>query len=152
MFRVELDDFQDHKASSERTRFQSTKDITQNAMDPLRAIIKKDVLVLLPTLVESFVVVYDSLKRLEWKDYLSKDLKEYCNKDLRIKWAGHMARMNEDRCCKKIFLAKHIGNRPRADNPLGWIDCVEKDLNILKVKNWKTVSKSRDAWRRLGLT
>ncbi|GFT32594.1 endonuclease-reverse transcriptase [Trichonephila clavipes] len=55
--------------------------------------------------------------------------------------------MNEDRCCKKIFLAKSMGNRPRGRPPLRWIDCVEKDLNILKVKNWKTVAKSRNAPR-----
>ncbi|GFV17135.1 hypothetical protein TNCV_3632981 [Trichonephila clavipes] len=29
--------------------------------------------------------------------------------------------------------------------PLRWNDC----LNILKVKNWKTVAKSRDAWKKL---
>ncbi|GFU77358.1 hypothetical protein TNCV_3174361 [Trichonephila clavipes] len=62
---------------------------------------------------------------------------------------GHLARMNEDRCCKKIFLAKSMGNRPRGRPPLRWIDSVEKDLNILKIKNWKTVANSRDASRRL---
>ncbi|GFV82500.1 uncharacterized transposon-derived protein F52C9.6 [Trichonephila clavipes] len=67
----------------------------------------------------------------------------------RFKWAGHLARMNEDRCCKKIFLAKPMGNRSWDMPPLRWIDCVEKDLNILKVKNWKTVAKSRDARRKL---
>ncbi|GFW01438.1 hypothetical protein TNCV_5030881 [Trichonephila clavipes] len=55
----------------------------------------------------------------------------------------------EDRYCKKIFLAKTTGNRSRDRPPLRWIDCVDKDLNILKVKNWKTVDKSRDAWRKL---
>ncbi|GFW20306.1 hypothetical protein TNCV_3457441 [Trichonephila clavipes] len=63
----------------------------------------------------------------------------------RLKLAGHLARINEDRCCKKIFLAKPMRNR----HPLRWIDCVEKDLNILKVKNRKTVAKSRDALRKL---
>ncbi|GFS56221.1 putative endonuclease-reverse transcriptase [Trichonephila clavipes] len=27
----------------------------------------------------------------------------------RLIWAGHLARMNEDRCCEKIFLAKPMG-------------------------------------------
>ncbi|GFW72775.1 transposable element Tcb2 transposase [Trichonephila clavipes] len=59
--------------------------------------------------------------------------------------AGHLARMNEDRCYKKIFLA----NRPRCSRLLlRRIACVEKDLKILKVKNRKTVAESRDAWRR----
>ncbi|GFU70208.1 hypothetical protein TNCV_5058001 [Trichonephila clavipes] len=60
--------------------------------------------------------------------------------------------MNEDRCCKKIFLAKPMGNRPRGRPPLRWIDCVEKDLKILKVKYWQTVAKSGVAWRRPGPT
>ncbi|GFY34954.1 hypothetical protein TNCV_155271 [Trichonephila clavipes] len=59
--------------------------------------------------------------------------------------AGHFARMNENRCCKKVFLAKPMGNRPLDRPLLRWTDCVKKD-NI-KVKNWKTVAKSRDAWR-----
>ncbi|GFV00450.1 hypothetical protein TNCV_3644281 [Trichonephila clavipes] len=54
-------------------------------------------------------------------------------------------RMNEQRYSKNIFRAMPIGNRPRGILPLRWIDCVEKDLNILKVKNWKTVAKSSDA-------
>ncbi|PRD30988.1 UNVERIFIED_CONTAM: hypothetical protein NCL1_24747 [Trichonephila clavipes] len=33
-------------------------------------------------------------------------------KSLRLKCAGHLARMNEYRCWKKIFLAKPAGNRP----------------------------------------
>ncbi|GFX82322.1 hypothetical protein TNCV_973341 [Trichonephila clavipes] len=60
----------------------------------------------------------------------------------RLKWAGHLARINDGRCCKKIFLAKPMGNRPGGRPPLRWIDCVEKDLKILKVKNWKRVEKS----------
>ncbi|GFT52147.1 hypothetical protein TNCV_1373821 [Trichonephila clavipes] len=31
--------------------------------------------------------------------------------------------------------------RPRGSSPLRWIDCVEKDLNVLKVKNSKTIAK-----------
>ncbi|GFX03262.1 hypothetical protein TNCV_3554901 [Trichonephila clavipes] len=31
-----------------------------------------------------------------------------------------------------------MGKRSRGRSPLRWIDCVEKDLNILMVKNWKT--------------
>ncbi|GFX38056.1 hypothetical protein TNCV_3836551 [Trichonephila clavipes] len=57
--------------------------------------------------------------------------------------------MNEDSCCKKILLTKAMENKPRSRLPLKCINCVEKDLNILKVKNWKTVSKVRDAWRKL---
>ncbi|GFW44617.1 hypothetical protein TNCV_4481621 [Trichonephila clavipes] len=53
----------------------------------------------------------------------------------KLKWAGHLAKMNVDRCSKKIFLAMPMGNRTRGRPPLRSIDCVEKDLNILKVKH-----------------
>ncbi|GFS80968.1 hypothetical protein TNCV_3516591 [Trichonephila clavipes] len=54
----------------------------------------------------------------------------------------------KDRFCKKIFLAKPVGNRPGADPRLRWTDCVEKELNILEVKNWKTFAKRRGAGRK----
>ncbi|GFT05778.1 uncharacterized protein TNCV_3925691 [Trichonephila clavipes] len=41
--------------------------------------------------------------------------------------------MNEDRCCKKIFLENPMRNRPQGRPPLRWIDCVEKYL--LKAKS-----------------
>ncbi|GFV12776.1 hypothetical protein TNCV_1367461 [Trichonephila clavipes] len=66
-----------------------------------------------------------------------------------LKWAGHLARMNEDCCYKKIFVVKPMGNRPQGKPSLRRIDCVEKDINILKVKNWKTVAKNRDARGKL---
>ncbi|GFY15955.1 hypothetical protein TNCV_1286001 [Trichonephila clavipes] len=59
----------------------------------------------------------------------------------RLIWAGHLARTNENRCCKKIFLAKPLGNGLRGSPPLRWIDCFEKD--------WKTVAKSIDVRRKL---
>ncbi|GFW40295.1 putative endonuclease-reverse transcriptase [Trichonephila clavipes] len=83
-----------------------------------------------------------------YKIYTQPDIAKFV-KLQRLKWAGHMARMNEDCCCKKIFLSEPMGNRPQGKPPLRWTDCVEKDLNILKVKSWKTIAKSRDARRRL---
>ncbi|GFT18185.1 putative endonuclease-reverse transcriptase [Trichonephila clavipes] len=83
-----------------------------------------------------------------YKIYKQPDIVK-CVKLQRLKWAGHLARMNEDRCRRKVFLAKTMGNKPRGRPLLRWTDCVEKDPKIRKVKNWKTVAKSWDAWRRL---
>ncbi|GFT82141.1 putative endonuclease-reverse transcriptase [Trichonephila clavipes] len=68
-----------------------------------------------------------------YKIYKRPDIVKFV-KLQRLKWAGHLARMNEDRCCKKIFLVRPVGNRPRGRPPLRGIDCVVKDLNILKVQ------------------
>ncbi|GFW70470.1 hypothetical protein TNCV_4915901 [Trichonephila clavipes] len=61
----------------------------------------------------------------------------------RLKWAGHLARMKEDRCCKKIFLAKTMGNTPWGRLPLKWIDCVKKDLKFSRSIIRKQLPKVR---------
>ncbi|GFV78585.1 putative endonuclease-reverse transcriptase [Trichonephila clavipes] len=90
-----------------------------------------------------------------YKIYKQPDIVKFV-KLQRLKWAGHLARMNEDRCCKKIFLGKPMGNRPRGRHPLRWIDCVEKVLKILKVEIGKQLPKvgvpGEDFWRSPGST
>ncbi|GFY15266.1 hypothetical protein TNCV_1570771 [Trichonephila clavipes] len=100
------------------------------------------------------VGLYNHLK-LEWaivlvRDLIVEDTGETFLKGLHslVNFASQK-RMDEARCRKKIFLTKPMGNRPRGRTPARWIDCVEKDLNILKVKNLKTVAKNRDACRKL---
>ncbi|GFU09082.1 putative endonuclease-reverse transcriptase [Trichonephila clavipes] len=76
----------------------------------------------------------EDLSNLEhYKIYKQPDIVKFV-KLQRLKRAGHLVRMNDDRCCEKIFLAKSMGNRPRGRPSLRWIDCVEKDSNILKAK------------------
>ncbi|GFW58015.1 uncharacterized protein TNCV_2741611 [Trichonephila clavipes] len=53
----------------------------------------------------------------------------------RIKWAGHVVRMNESRTIKKVFNAQPIGTR-RKGRSNRWIDGLEKDLLVLGTKNW----------------
>ncbi|GFW61048.1 uncharacterized protein TNCV_4872581 [Trichonephila clavipes] len=53
-----------------------------------------------------------------------------------IKWAGHVIRLNEDRTTKKVFNAQPIGTRRRGMPNLGWIECLEKDLLVLKTRYW----------------
>lgn len=65
----------------------------------------------------------------------------------RMKWAGHVIRMNSERSTLKIFLARPTGTRARGRPNLRWVDCLERDLTILRVKNWKTMAKRRTAWR-----
>ncbi|GFV81709.1 hypothetical protein TNCV_1703651 [Trichonephila clavipes] len=48
----------------------------------------------------------------KFKIYKQPDIVKFV-KLQRLKWSGHLTRMDEDRCCKKIFMAKPMGNRPR---------------------------------------
>ncbi|GFU55960.1 hypothetical protein TNCV_3972001 [Trichonephila clavipes] len=66
----------------------------------------------------------EKIKNLEfYKIYKQPDIIKFV-KLKRNEWAGHLARINENRCCKKIFLVKPIGNRPRGRQLLRWVATV----------------------------
>ncbi|GFW19655.1 uncharacterized protein TNCV_1605461 [Trichonephila clavipes] len=58
----------------------------------------------------------------------------------RIKWAGHVVRMNENRTTK-VFNAQPIGTRRESRPNLRWIDGLEKYLLVLRTKNWRTLAR-----------
>ncbi|GFY34258.1 uncharacterized protein TNCV_2505611 [Trichonephila clavipes] len=61
----------------------------------------------------------------------------------RIKWASHVVRMNEDRYIKNVFNAQPTVPRRKGRPNLRWIDGLEKDLLVLKTKNWRTLAGRR---------
>jgi len=67
----------------------------------------------------------------------------------RLRWAGHVMRMQYNLPCKEIMLDKPEGRR-RAGRPnLRWIDGVTKDAEKLGVRNWRARTRDRDGWRWL---
>ena len=58
----------------------------------------------------------------------------------RLEWLGHVIRMNETRCVKKIFEGKLEGRRGRGRPRLRWID----DLRKLGVKRWRAKELDRE--------
>ena len=67
----------------------------------------------------------------------------------RLRWAGHIVRMQDNLPCRKITLDKPEGRR-RAGRPnLRRMDGVMRDAEQLGVKNWRNKSRDRDGWRRL---
>ncbi|GFU29971.1 uncharacterized protein TNCV_552581 [Trichonephila clavipes] len=61
----------------------------------------------------------------------------------RIKWAGHVIRMNEDHTTKKVFNIQPIGTRRKGRPNLRWIDDLEKDLLVLKTRNWENTGRKK---------
>jgi len=57
--------------------------------------------------------------------------------------------MNENRTLKKIFDTKLGGVRRVGRPKMRWEDCVDRDMRILEVKNWKKVALDRDEWEKL---
>jgi hypothetical protein len=65
----------------------------------------------------------------------------------RIKWLGHIQRMDQTRPSRKILEWKPVGTRPVGRPRQRWQEDVMEDLKKLKVKNWKEAAKGRRTWR-----
>ena len=61
----------------------------------------------------------------------------------RIKWLGHIQRMEEARSARKLLDWKPLGTRPVGRQRQGWEEDVMEDLKKLKVKNWEETAKDR---------
>ena len=69
-------------------------------------------------------------------------------KTRRIKWLGHIQRMDRARPTGKLLDWKTMGTRP-VEKPRRWQDVME-DLKKMKVKNWKEAAKDRRTWTDLA--
>ncbi|GFY13502.1 ATP-dependent DNA helicase [Trichonephila clavipes] len=61
----------------------------------------------------------------------------------RIKWAGHVIKISEDRTTRKVFNAQPIGTRRKGRPNHRWIDGLEKDLLDLRTRKWRTLAERR---------
>ena len=68
----------------------------------------------------------------------------------RIKWLGHIQRMDQARPTRKILDWKPMGTRPVGRPRQRWQKDVTDDLKKLKVKNWKEIVEDRRTWRDLA--
>jgi hypothetical protein len=50
---------------------------------------------------------------------------------------------------KTIYSWKPISRRPIRRPKIRWVDYVRKDIQKLKVPNWKTLAKDRRRWKEL---
>jgi hypothetical protein len=58
-------------------------------------------------------------------------------KSKRLGWLGHVVRMEDNRMVKRIFEG-HPSGRRKTDRPRKrWLDDVEEDLRLMKVKRWR---------------
>ena len=67
----------------------------------------------------------------------------------RLRWLGHVQRMDEDRIPRKL-LNTHPDGKRRAGRPRGrWKDAVELDLRNIGVNDWRSLAGNRSDWRSL---
>jgi hypothetical protein len=84
-------------------------------------------------------------ENLEWKSRTNQELEEMSKgenivkwiKGQRIRWLGHLERMEEDRMPKKIVAQELEGTRQRGRPRKRWKEEVGRDLQVLGVRRWR---------------
>ena len=72
-------------------------------------------------------------------------------KSRRLRWAGHVARMEESRSAFKMLTGKPTGKRPLVRPRRRWEDNIRMNLEEIGINagNWVDSAQNRDHWRAL---
>ena len=72
-------------------------------------------------------------------------------KSRRLRWAGHVARMEEGRSAFKILTGKPTGKRPSEMPRRRWEDNIRMELEEISIiaGNWANSAQDRNYWRAL---
>jgi hypothetical protein len=68
----------------------------------------------------------------------------------RLASLGHLERMHEERTTKKITRWKSLSSRPKGRPKKNWETDVLQDLQIMKIKRWKTCVRRKEQWKKIG--
>jgi hypothetical protein len=72
-------------------------------------------------------------------------------KSRRMRWAGHVARMGEERGVYRILVGKPEGKRPLGRPRRRWVDNIRTDLQEVDCEymDWIGLAQDRYGWRTL---
>ena len=95
----------------------------------------------------------------EWKRLHNEELNDlYCSpnivrviKSRRMRWAGHVVRMGEERGVYRVLVGKSEGRRPLGRPRRRWVDNTRTDLQEMGCgyMDWIGLAQDRDRWRTL---
>ena len=95
----------------------------------------------------------------EWRRLHNEGLNDlYCSPNIvrvikwrRMGWAGHVARMGEERGVFRVLVGKPEGKRPLGRPRRRWVDNIRMDLQEMGCGNvdWIGLAQDRDRWRTL---
>ena len=95
----------------------------------------------------------------EWRELHNEELNdlyslpniEWVVKSRRIRWAGHVARMGEDRGAHRVLVGKPEGKRPLGRPRHRWEDNIKMDLQEVGGGrgDLMELAQDRDRWRAL---
>jgi len=69
----------------------------------------------------------------------------------RIRWVGHIERMQDTAIPKKkkLLYGKLYATRRRGRPKIRWLDDVSTDLRKMGINEWRDRARDREAWRRI---
>ena len=67
----------------------------------------------------------------------------------RLRWAGHVIRMEEQSLARRFLVAVVEGRRQRDRPQLRWEDGVLDDARKVGERTWRNAAKNRDGWKKL---
>jgi hypothetical protein len=72
-------------------------------------------------------------------------------KSRRMRWAGHVARMGEEKKVYKVLVGKPEGKRPLGRPRRRWEDGIRMDLREIGLGvDWIRLAQDRDRWRAIA--
>ena len=95
----------------------------------------------------------------EWRRLQNKELNDLYSspnivrviKSRKMRWAGHVARMGEERGVYRVLVGKPKGRRPLGRPRRRWVDNIRMDLQEVGYgyMDWIVLAQDRDRWRTL---
>ena len=72
-------------------------------------------------------------------------------KSRRMRWAGHVARMGEERMVYRVLVGKPEGISPLGRHRCRWVDNIRMDLQEVRCgyMDWIGLAQDRESWRTL---
>jgi hypothetical protein len=80
--------------------------------------------------------------------YKDSDIITYI-KISRLRWAGHVIRLEDQNPARRVFAAVVEGRRQKGRPKLRWEDGVTGDAKKLGERHWRSAARNRDEWQKL---